>query len=414
MALTEHGNMASVPDLYATFQAAGLKSIFGCEVYYCELEPERQRIGTIPHIHPDSTPEEIEYRNRMTRNRHLTILAKNATGFSNLLKLTTQAYATGFYRKPRVWFDKLCEYKEGLIILSGCLNGPVSHELRLRDKEGRRRTGKLNGVKVGVDAALDYIKKFKEAFGEDYFIELQMPMIENDHQVFKDLIKLADKYKIKPVLANDAHYLERADHELQKIMMAVDQGVTVDSPDLFHSNSNEQYLKTRAELWATFKNNAYSDGIDDGKFEEMCDNTLLIEERCEDIKIDKTPKIPTFKDAGKTLIETCKKRIKELGLHQDKRKFLIDGKEVTYLEQTQIELNRFIEKGFASYFLITKELIDHGKSKGWPFSPRGSAAGSLVCFLLGISSINPLLWGLSFDRFLSPSRGGFLLNVTMD
>lgn len=413
MALTEHGNMASVPDMYASFEKNGIKPIFGCEVYYCDLEPERAKMGTIPRLPDDAPAEEKEFRSRMVRNRHLTLLAKNDVGYSNLIKLTTQAYKN-LYGKPRIWFDRLCEFKEGLIVLSGCLNGPVSHELRLRDENGKHRRGNLRGIKVGVDGAIDYIKKFHSVFGEDYFMELQMPGVLDDHLVFWDLVKLADKFKIKMALANDVHYLERKDYELQKIMMAIDQGVTRDSDKLFHSNSSEQYMKTRAELWATFKNGRYSEQVDDRTFEEMCDNTLLVAEKCSGVKIDKTPKIPTFKDASKDLIALCKKRLREFGFDKCDKRFLIDGREVTYMEQTSLELRRFIDKGFTSYFLITKDLIDHGRSKGWPFCARGSAGGSLVCYLLGISNVNPMLWGLSFDRFLSPSRGGFLRKVTME
>lgn len=421
MAATEHGHMASVPDMYLAFKKAKVKPIFGCEIYYNDWEPQRQKLekAGVKVRSPDWRKNNPLEAARITRNRHLTVLCKNETGFHNLVKLTTQAYQTGLFgmgvkQFNRIWFDKLCEFKEGLIILSGCLNGPVCHELRFRELKDREGNVILErDKKTCLQEAVNYIKKFKAVFGEDYFIELQMPGVENDAWVFRTLIKLADEFKIKTVLANDSHYLQRKDFQLQKIMMAIAQDTTVNDPDLFHVNSDEQYMKTRPELWIRFKNNAYSKGIDDGAFEAMCDNSLLIAERCKPLVFDSDPKTPQINDADNQLKRLVATRLVASGLGKDTTKYIIDGNAVTYVEQAKIELDRFIDKGFSSYFLITRDIIQYGKKQGWPFSPRGSAGGSLVCFLLGIHTLNPMLWGLSFDRFLSPSRGGYMLNLSM-
>jgi DNA polymerase-3 subunit alpha len=246
-----------------------------------------------------------------------------------------------------------------------------------------------------------------------------MPCIEELHdvKVFWKLIELADMYGVKPVVTNDAHYLAREDSYLQKIMMAVDQKTWIGDPNLFYTNSDEQYFKTRADLWATFKNNKYSERVDDRKFEEICDNTLLIAERCEKLSPDTSPKIPNWSDieegvnANKRLREIVDEQLRLRGWDKDQTKWFSDGRMVTYAEQAEIELNRFIDKGFSSYFLITRDLVQWGRNQGWPFGPRGSAAGSLVCYLLGIHNINSLTWGCSFDRFLASSRGGYLLKV---
>jgi DNA polymerase-3 subunit alpha len=438
MSATEHGHMASVPDMYLAFRKHGIKYIPGCEIYFNDYEPNRHELertldasgkNFIKVRSPVWRAENPELSARINRNRHLTVLCKNQTGYHNLLKLTTQAYETGLFgmgrtQYNRIWFDKLCEFKEGLIILSGCLNGPVSHELRfrrLKDKEGNLLFERDR--KAAFDDAVAYVKKFKKAFGEDYFMELQMPGIEavdqwgeptvKDESVFRWQIQIADKLGIPIVLANDCHYLQRKDFELQKLMMAVAQDTTMDSPDLFHVNSSEQFMKTRAELWARFKNNEYSNGFDDGVFETMCDNTLLIADRCKPFEVDTSPKIPEIENADDEIRRIVKERLKAGGYARDTRKFLIDGREVTYIEQAKIELKRFIDKGFSSYFIITRELVSYGRERGWPFSPRGSAGGSLVCYLMGIHTLDPMLWGLSFDRFLSPSRGGYMLNVNM-
>jgi DNA polymerase-3 subunit alpha len=411
MAITEHGHMGSFPDMHSEFKKLGLKAVPGCEIYWNDHEPMRKLLpkGGYKALKESADPEERGLHARMARNRHLTVLAKNTVGYHNLIKLTTQAHATGFFYKPRIWFDKLCEFKEGLIVLSGCLNGPVAYELRM----GGGEVGQPRLQSKDERGAVDWVKKFKAVFGEDYYIETQMPRIEGDVDVFHRLLMLADHFKQKAVLANDSHYMKRQDFFLQKIMMAIDQGMSVDSPDLFHVNSDEQFFKTRGELWATYNNYQYATGFGNSVFESMCDTTLEIMDKCEPIKIDGSPKTPVFENDDGILADMVYKGLAAKGYDKIDKRFLIDGKEVTYKEQVEIEMARFIEKGFSSYFLITQDLIQYGSSRGWPFAPRGSAGGSLVCHVLGIHPLNPLPWGLSFDRFLSPSRGGYMLKVRM-
>jgi len=379
LALTEHGHMASVPDGFFECKKSGLKYIAGSEIYLNDHEPIRQELESkgIKWRSEEWKKQNIEDYFKITRNRHLTVLCKNRQGVENLIKLTTEAYKDGLFgmgraKYNRSWTEKLFKYKEGLIVLSGCLNGPVSHELRtkqIKDREGNILKERTDSE--CLNSAVNIIKSYKQIFGDDYYIELQMPGVDGDDRVFKILNMIADKFKIKPVITNDCHYMKREDSMIQKIMMAIDQETTVDSPDLFHVNSDEQYFKTRAELWTRFKNNTYSDGIDDRRFHEACDNSIEIADKCDNVKFDLSPKIPSIEDADKKLITIVKNRLKELGLDKCDRKFVVDGKEVTYLDQAKLELSRFIEKGFASYFLITKDLIDYGKNRGFPFAPRG-------------------------------------------
>lgn len=759
-------------------------AVHNCEIYFNDYEPTRRKLASqgIKVRSPEWRKNNPELAARIGRNRHLTVLCKNETGYHNLLKLTTQAYETGLFgmgrmQFNRIWFDKLCEFKEGLIVLSGCLNGPIAHELRYRNLKDRE--GEVVATRGKADAfkdALSWVKKFHRVFGDDYFFELQMPGIDavdkwgsptiRDEEVFRWSIAIADQYKIPMVLTNDCwnpevfvqtnngskqlcelrpgdlvwthrnrlrevvcvgkrkvkqdenlygflgsdsmvctenhklysksanivamrrindlssndfihvaapalptedkltvninefikdprlkikdgliypcggksinpipnvieltdellwiigiyiaegsvdagyrlgfagndqellrferinnyfsqfgfspskivevsekgrrmricssgfshffgdcgkspctkrlpsfwtnlserqlrillrgyvegdgcisrknyfttslrlftdlmhafaalnvgvtpqlrkekevtinkkggrkvktwhkegytgsigktglaalglgepfdaskvrskyhidddgvwiqnpfikiehtdlkevwciqvendhsfqvgvssgncHYLRRKDFELQKLMMAVAQGTTMDSPDLFHVNSSEQFMKTRGELWSRFKNNDYSKGVDDGMFEAMCDNTLLVAERCEPLDVDTSPKIPEIANADDELRKIVAIRLKKMGLHKDNRRFLIDGVEVTYMEQAKIELNRFIDKGFSSYFLITRNLVTYGKNRGWPFSPRGcSIPGSKVKTRKGERNIEEL------------------------
>lgn len=418
MAVTEHGHMASMPDLYFAFKKRNLKGLVGCELYYNDYEPLRRQLNTSGTSKKDMNPAVSE---RIAKNRHLTVIAKNQTGVYNLLKLSTLAWEFGFYYKPRVWFEKLCEYKEGLIVLSGCINGPISHEIRL-DVANLIENKKPYSRTEHDKTATEYIKQFKKVFGEDFFIEVQMPCIPalHDARVFRKSLSLADENGVKAVLTNDCHYLVREDSYIQKVMMAIEQGLDIYDNNLFSSDSDEQFFKTRAELWATFKNNDYSKGIDDRKFEEICNNTLLIADKCEKLAPDTSPKIPNWSSVERGVNENDELRrivyeqLKKRGWDKDQRKWMCDGREVTYKEQADIELDRFIDKGFSSYFLITRDWIEWGRKHGWPFGPRGSAAGSLVCHLLGIHNIDSLSWELSFDRFLASSRGGYQLKVKID
>ena len=166
--------------------------------------------------------------------------------------------------------------------------------------------------------------------------------------------------------------------------MAVDQKTNIYDTGMFVSQSDEQFFKTRAQLWATFKNGGYAERIDDAKFEEICDNTLLIAERCDKLAPDTSPKIPDWAsvepgtNANQKLRDIVYEQLRLRGWDKDTRRWPCDGREVTYAEQAEIELNRFIDKGFSSYFLITQDWTQWGRAQGWPFGPRGSAAGAFL------------------------------------
>ena len=402
IALTEHGNMASVPDMYFACKKLGVKYLSGCEIYYNDYEPLRQKMA---HDGKSIKDADSILAARIRQNRHLTILCKNEIGFHNLIKLTTLAYKFGYYYKPRIWFDKLCEFKEGLIVLSGCINGPLAHECRLDIKSFADVNQRYNRLKGRDLTAKQYLTKFKQEFGDDFYVEVQMPCIPDeipnhqevfgsekkserppayDPKVFQYLTSLANEHKVSTVLSTDSHYIYQDDFYIQKVMMAVGQRTTIDNPGLFYVNSDQQYFKSRAELWATFKNGPYSKHVSDNDFEAMCDNTLLIAEKCEQLKLDTNPKIPDWSqivpgvNADNELQRLVATELKKRGLHKITKKYLVDGREVTYVEQAKIELNRFIDKGFASYFLITRDLLQYGARRGWPFGPRGCTIPSAL------------------------------------
>ncbi|MEM3000665.1 MAG: PHP domain-containing protein [Candidatus Nitrosocaldus sp.] len=414
-ALTDHGSLAGIPDAYWAAKKRKIKFIVGCEIYYNDYHTKMRewqakdiKLNAIKAIDPD-------FVDRYRRNRHLTIVCKNMQGYRNLLALQKDGYEMGlYYNKPRTWFDQLVKYRDGLIVVSGCLNGPVCYELRLASDA--RDKGDNLGATQYYKKALDYVKRFREAFGDDFYLELQMPgdTIERAKEVFFQTSVIAKKLGIKAVMTGDVHYLHRRDFELQKTMMAVEQGVTVNDPNLFHVDSDEGFFKTRAQLRESFITQGYNkyDGID--WFEQVCDNTIEIANKCEGFMPDLSPKLPEIENADDIIQKLVAQALINKGLHKNDKKYLVDGRLVTYTEQAKIELARIIEKRFSSYFLITRQLVNFARDNGYDVGPaRGSAGGSLVCFLLGIHDIDPLKWGLSFDRFLSPSRGGYMLKVDM-
>lgn len=407
--------------------------VHNCEIYLNDFEPEfkewqllssqgKNSECRIPILREHSKfgtlrADAPELESRFRRNRHLTVLAKNQIGYQNLIAIQNIAWEKGFYYKPRIWYDLLRDHKEGLIVLSGCLNGPICHELREESvavpvsSTIRKRldgTTKLNDKLYAQPkvVALEWIKQFREDFGDDFYLEIQMPgeSVPNGRRAFKMISDISRKLEIKTVLSGDCHYLSRDDYNIQMVMMAVDQDKKVDDPTLFHVNSNEQFFKTRSQFRKQFIENKYNDLASIAEFEYYCDNTLDVASKCEQFKPNLEPKLPDVGDADRELVKLTLRGLKEKGL-ADKPE---------YVARMKLELQRFIEKEFSSYFLITADLCNKSREFNSPTGPaRGSAGGSLVCYLLGIHEMDPIQWDLSFDRFLSPSRGGYMLNTTM-
>jgi DNA polymerase-3 subunit alpha len=414
LAVTDHNTMAGIPDAYFAAKKADLKFIPGCEVYYNDNHPAfkqknevegksvreivseifQQKYGREPGPKDKDlfAKENEAFRREHTRNRHVTVLAKDQVGYRNLINILTTGWAIGHYYRPKTWLAEMEKRKEGLIVLSGCLNSPVNFFLAAKD---------------GIKEAVAYVRRFRAVFGDDYFIEVQMPgpNIPGAVQVFVLSMQLAKALKIKAVLTGDVHYLKREDFMVQKLLMAIDQKLKVDDPGLFHVDSDEQFLKTRAEYRQTFLTQGYAqNGVILADLEAACDNTVEVAARCEGFKPDTSLKLPVVPDADRQLVALALAGLQRIGKHGDG----------AYAARMKYELGMIIEKKFSSYFLITLDLINHSRSLGYEVGPgRGSVGGSLVAYLIGITSIDPIRHGLKFERFISPSRGGNLLKVTM-
>lgn len=415
LAVTDHGSLAGLPDAFFSAQEHGIKFIPGIEAYLNEYHTTLVKILGEGKNFADISREDKELASRIRRNRHLIVLAKNNQGFKNLLDITADSWDIGFYYKPRMWMDTIVPRKEGLIILSGCLNGPISFELK--HAVACKRSNDMSGARAYMKRAIDWIKRLKHEFAEDFYMELQMPGpdLQDGYDILKLSIDLAKKFNIKTVISGDCHYLKREDFLVQRAMMAVGQKKTLFDEDQFIIDTNEGFMKSRAEFRQTFYEQEYDKYATIHDIELACDNTMEVAAKCSAWTPNLDPKLPEIENADRVLRDMVYAKLSEKGFLDCEDKFWIDGNHVTYKEQAEIELERIIDKGYSSYFLITRDLINHSREIGYPVGPgRGSAGGCLVSYLLGIHDMNPCEWGLSFNRFLSPARGGKNLVIRMD
>ncbi len=427
LGVAELGYMSSIPDCHLSSKSSKVKFIAGLTAYFSDYEIKRREF-TSPIIEKDEDGNEIEKTDNKIKDHPflinacskqktpvITLLAKNEAGYKELLNLNILSWSDGYYYTPRITRKMLEKFNNGnIVILSGTL---LEKMVELGYTKG------IEYPEYGALCAYDYMRWFDEKFGDDFYVELTMRCQDtvwgSDLDRMGTLVSLLDSYKdefgksLKCVVTNDVYYIDRKDEYLYKAMLAIQRNTTMRG---IKDYSSELYLKNRAELRATYNECSYNKIIDKDFFEKACDMTLTISDKCNQFKADTKPKLPHVDNAAVELKKLVAKALIDRGLFKNPTKYEVDGKMVTYSEQAKIELDRFIEKGFESYFLIMRDIIKFSHDSGWMTGPsRGSAGGSLVCFLLGITnSMDPLKFGLSFDRFLSKSRGGNMLNISMD
>jgi DNA polymerase-3 subunit alpha len=359
LAITDHGNMFGVVEFYQEAQKAGIKPIIGCEVY---VAPKSRLEKTLQGL------DEASY--------HLILLARDEVGYQNLMKLVSLGYLEGFYYRPRIDKEILATYSKGLIGLSACLKGEIAVLLQ------------QNRFNDALKVADDY----SQLLGKDnYYLELQENLIPEQKITNRGLIKISQELNLPLVATNDVHYLKKEHAKSHEVLLCIQTQTTLDDPNRLRFQTDEFYFKSPQEMKELFK-----------EVPEAIANTLEIASRC-NLELDFSkihlPKYepPEGKTKEEFLQELC-----EQGL---KNRF----KEVTreIKERLEHELKIIKDMGFTSYFLIVSNFIHYAKEKGIPVGPgRGSAAGSLVSYLLGITDINPLKYGLLFERFLNPERLG--------
>lgn len=354
-AITDHGNMYGVVDFYREAKAQGIHPVIGCEVYMA------------PGSRFDKTKDEDKYY-------HLILLCENMTGYKNLIKLVSAGFIEGFYYKPRIDFELLKEHSEGLIALSACLAGEIPRALLAED----------------YDSAKEIACRYIEVFGKDnYFIEIQDHGIADQKRTNPQLVKLARELGVGLVATNDIHYATRADAKYQDVLMCIQMHKTVDEPDRMKFETDEFYIKSPEEMTELFE---YAP--------DAIENTGKIAARCQmDFDFD-TRHLPEYDVPGGKTAEQYLDELCEKGL-------AARYKEVTpeLSERLHYELSVIKRMGFVDYFLIVWDFVNFAKTHGVTVGPgRGSAAGSLVSYTLGITSIDPIRYSLIFERFLNPER----------
>ena len=357
VALTDHGVMYGIIDFYKYAIDEGVKPLVGCEIY---LAPESR-------FKKDSRED--------ARNLHLVLIAKNNTGYRNLSNIVSRAFIEGYYYKPRADFELLARYSEGLIALTSCLQGVVPKPLLEGDENQARKN----------------LETLISIFGrDDVYVELQDHGLAEQRKIMPSLIKLAKEFKVKTVATNDVHYLRKDDHTLHEVLLHVQTGTTVNDTLKIGFSTEEFYLKSYEEMLSIL-----------GEVEDALTSTLEIAEKC-NVSFEFGKIILPHYEVPKG--ETLDSYLEKLCYEGAKKRY---GPEIPpeVKERLDYELRVIKEMGFSGYFLIVWDVINWARQNGIRVGPgRGSAAGSLVSYVLGIVDIDPLRFGLYFERFLNPSR----------
>ncbi len=395
IAITDHGVMYSAVEFYEKAKHEGINPLIGCEFYV--------NTGDI-HVH-DSANNPLY---------HLILIAKDNKGYKNLIKLVSTAWCEGFYYKPRINFELLQQYHEGLICASACLGGEVLQHL----------------LKNEYEQAKEVAKRYQDLFGDDYYIELQDHNLEEQKRTNPELMKIAKELGIKLIITNDSHYLTKADADAQDTLLCLQTNANKDDEKRFHFPNNEFYVKSKEEMRQAFS------WLDDATFEECCANTEEVANKCDvEIELHNAPlphyDVPEefiFKsdDVDSKIIERLKKKNKTdstadvleeakyiQGIENYLEHVVFEGLKKRYgdpipekiIERTKYELDVINHMGFPAYFMITWDFIHFAKTHDIPVGPgRGSAAGSVVAYALEITDIDPIYHKLLFERFLNPER----------
>jgi DNA polymerase-3 subunit alpha len=357
-ALTDHGNMYGALKFYSLAKKHDLKPLIGCEVYVSDDMTKQVRANSDPESYLS----------------HLILIAKNFDGYKNLVRLVSLGFLKGFYYKPRIDLKTLYEYKEGLIVSSACMYGRIP-QLILANKQ---------------DRAVEMAKTLKEWFGEDFYLEIQDHGLPEEKKLIPVIINMAQDLKIPLIATNDSHYTNREDAEFHDVLLCIQTKKTVQDKNRMKFNTDSLYFKTPEEMTDLF---SYC--------KDAIDNTLILAEKCNlELPIGNVtvPKFPCAE--GKTEKEYLNTLIKN-GLNLRYKGDI--SNEIK--ERLDFELDIIKKTGYEGYFLIVSDYINYAKEKGIQVGPgRGSAAGSLVAYILGITDIDPLKYNLLFERFLNPER----------
>ncbi|MDO9117944.1 MAG: DNA polymerase III subunit alpha [Nitrospira sp.] len=372
VAMTDHGNMFGAIEFYRKAKDAGIKPIIGCEAYMA--------LGS-RHAKKDSGLAHNDYY-------HLILLARNLTGYQNLIKLSSKAYLEGFYYKPRMDKELLKEHHEGLIALSGCLSGEIPYLIGQKD----------------MDGAMAVAGEFQEIFGKEHFyLEVQANGLDHQRIANAGLVEIHKKMNIPMAGTNDCHYLKKEDSHPHELMLCLQTGKTLSDPNRMKFDTDQLYVKSTEEITPAF-----------AEFPGAVTNTCRIADNCDlELVLNKTH-LPQYKVPEGYTRESYVEHLAIEGLKARLKERPSTILPAAYELRLREELMVICSMGFAGYFLIVWDIIRFARSRGIPVGPgRGSAAGSLVAYALRITDLDPLVYSLLFERFLNPERVS-LPDIDMD
>ncbi len=356
LAITDHGVMYGAVDFYRACIKEGVKPIIGCEVYVA------------PKSRFDKTSMYQKYY-------HMVLLCENNTGYQNLIKLVSKGFTEGFYSKPRIDDELLEKYHEGLICLSACLAGEIPQKLLDGDYEGAKKKAEY----------------YRDLFGKNsFFIELQDHGIEEQKRIIPNLVKIAEEIGVKVVATNDCHYIEKEDSKTHNILLCIQTNRTVNDNDRMEFQTDEFYIKTEEEMRLLFPS-----------LPQAIENTQIIADRCNvefEFGVRKLPRfdVPNNENHLEYFRRCCFK-----GLHEHYG----ENPDKSLTDRLEYEIDTISKMGFVDYYLIVNDFVQYAKSNDIPVGPgRGSGAGSLCAYCIGITAIDPIKYNLLFERFLNPER----------
>ncbi len=367
MAMTDHGDIFGAIEFYQKAYSYGIKPIIGCEVY----------------VAPTSRFEK-HHQGISESSYHLILLTKNSEGYQNLNKLITKSFFEGFYYRPRIDKELLSEYSQGLIVLSGCLHGEIPSLINT----GNERK------------ALEVASEYRDIFGDRFYLEIQENGISEQKVINRGLLDINKKLGIPLVATNDCHYLKKEDSKAHEVLLCLQTGKTLQSPDRMGFSTEEFYFKSPSQMAELFSH-----------LPQALKNTIEVAERCNlELRFGKIH-FPEFIPPEGEALESFLDRKAREGLEERLAVRARQGREnfseisQAYHKRLEEELEIIKSVGFAGYFLIVADFVNYAKKRGIPVGPgRGSAAGSLVAYALKITEIDPISYGLLFERFLNPER----------
>lgn len=406
LCITDHGMMSAIPKQIRACEEYKISPVFGCELYINPLQPELSDSFKMTDFTRDLDDNQ---KKLLRKSYHLLAIAYTDKGYSNLVKLSSWGWLHGFYYKPRINRQILEQHKEGIIFTSCCYNSEIGQAFERGLIEGGPALAEAYGEEV--------LKQYIAMFGkENFYLEIMLLDFKKQKSYNLFIIKMSEKYGLKLDVANDCHYCKMEDSEMQRKMLMLQTGKTIldiqkamesdEAADLFELQDSNLWMKSEEELNSKWEKQ-FSDHIEYDILAEAKRNTVEICRKAKGVQFDRSIKLPMFDDADQRFKDAIIAGFQYRSLPKTK----------VYLDRIKEEYELICNKGFSSYFLIQKMMTDEARRVapqllGWGSGSeavgpaRGSAAGALVCYCLGITDVDPIKHDLLFSRFLSPTRGG--------